>query len=359
MNKIAVFGATGQAGRVICQLLLEAQEYEVIACARTAAKLDSLKSELDPSGARLTTRTVDLNRSEDVDKIIHEADLVVGATSRWQDSLVLASKAVQASTHYCGTYLSNPDKWQKLRELESACLDHGTMIIDDCGTHPGLPAAMVRRVMLLQTPLQSAWVGGKFDLDWKSLDLSVETATDFMAEIEATDPSVYIEGEWKRGYSHARQFKFKDAPKSANCIPMLMQEMRDLAQSGAVTSTGFFIAGFSPFVDYVLIPLSMLLTRINRKASGKMLIWGLRRFASRPRFAVLQLEAQAEGSGDRIRMVVAHEDPYFITAAPVVETIRQVLSAHKPGVWTQGMFVEPEALFDYLQRMGIEVDLQM
>nr|MDJ0834509.1 saccharopine dehydrogenase NADP-binding domain-containing protein [Gammaproteobacteria bacterium] len=336
----------------------EEQEYEVIACARTAAKLDKLKAELDPSGTRLTTRTIDLNRSEDLDQIIDEADLVVGATSRWQDSLILANKAVQASTHYCGTYLSNPDKWHGLRELEASCRSQGTMIVDDCGTHPGVPAAMVRRAML-HAPLQAAWVGGKFDLDWARLDLSVETATDFMAEIEATDPSILVEGEWKRGYAHARQFKFKGTQEPANCIPMLMEEMRELAQSGSVPSTGFFIAGFSPFVDYVVIPVSMLLTKINRKASGKLLIWALRRFASRPRYAALQLEAEVEGIGDSIRMVVTHDDPYYITAAPVVETIRQVFSAPKPGVWTQGMFVEPESFFDKLQRMGLDVDLQM
>ena len=180
-----------------------------------------------------------------------------------------------------------------------------------------------------------------------------------MAEIETADPSIFVEGQWKRGYAQARQFKFQDEQESANCIPMLMEEMRELAQSGALPSTGFFIAGFSPFVDYVIIPVSMLLTKINRRASGKLLIWGLRRFASRPRCAVLQLEAEIEGSGDSVRMVVSHNDPYFITAAPVVETIRQVLSSAKPGVWTQRMFVEPETYFDNLQQMGIDVDIQV
>ena len=358
MKKITVFGATGQAGRLICQLLLKEQKYEVIACARTSEKLDKLKVDLDPSGTRLTTRAVDLHRSEDLDKVLDEVDLIVGATSQWQDSLILATRAVEASTHYCGTYLSHSEKWHALRELDSTCISHGTMIVDDCGTHPGLPAAMIRRVML-RSPLQSAWVGGKFDLDWDRLDLSIETATDFMSEIESTDPSIFVEGQWKRGYSQARKFKFKGAEESENCIPMLMEEIRELAQSGSLPSTGFFIAGFSPFVDYAIIPVSMLLTKINRRASGKLLIWGLRRFASRPRFAVLQLEAEVEGSGKAVRMVVSHDDPYFITAAPVVATIRQVLAKPKPGVWTQGAFVEPNAFFDKLQQMGIDLDVQM
>ncbi len=358
IKKIAVFGATGQTGRLICRQLLENQNYEVIACARTTQKLEKLKAYLDESGDQLTIRTVDLNRSDDLDKIIKEVDLVVGSTSQWQDSLTLASSAVKASIHYCGTYLSNPEKWKQLRELNSTCLSQGTMIVDDCGTHPGLPAAMIRRVML-HTPIHSAWVGGKFDLEWDRLELSIETATDFMAEIQSTDPSLFVKGQWKRGYSYARQFKFQDSQKSNNCIPMLMEEIRELAQSGAVPSTGFFIAGFSPFVDYVIIPVSILLTKMNPRASGKLLIWGLQRFASRPKCAKLQLEAEVEGSGKTVRMMVSHDDPYFITAAPVVETIRQVLSAPKPGVWTQGMFVEPEIFFDKLKQKGIDVDIQM
>ena len=284
--------------------------------------------------------------------------MIVGATSQWQDSLVLAKRAAEASTHYCGTYLSNAEKWHALRKLESICLDHETMIVDDCGTHPGLPAAMIRRIML-QTPLKAAWVGGKFDLEWSRLDLSIETATDFMSEIESTDPSLFLEGRWKRGYSHARQFKFKNSQKSNNCIPMLIEEIRELAQSGDLPSTGFFIAGFSTFFDYVIIPVSMLLNKFNRRASGKLLIWALRRFASRPRYAELKLDAEVEDSGKTVSMVISHDDPYFITAVPVVETIRQIFSSPKPGVWTQGMFVEPETFFDNLQQMGVDVEIRM
>jgi hypothetical protein len=358
MKKIAVFGATGQTGRLICQLLLEHQNVDVIACARTTQKLDQLKANLDESGTRLATQSVDLNRSDDLDRIVDEADLIVGATSQWQDSLTLATRSASAATHYCGTYLSNAEKWKQLRELNALCLDHGVMVVDDCGTHPGLPAAMIRRV-LLRTPLHSAWVGAKFDLEWDRLGLATETVSDFLAEIESTDPSMFVENEWKRGYRLTRKFKFQGAQEYDSCMPMLMEEIRELAQAGTVASTGFFIARFSTFVDYVIIPLSIMMTRINRNAGKNLLWWGLRRFVSRPGFAELQLEAEAEGSGKTVRMVVAHNDPYYITAAPAVETIRQMLAAPKPGVWTQGAFVEPEAFFDNLQHMGIDVDMQI
>ena len=358
MMRIAVFGATGQTGRLICRLLLEDQSFEVLACARTAEKLSQLQVSLGDTGVRLTTRAVDLHRTADVDKILDEADLIVGATSQWRDGMALAARAVESSTHYCGIYLSNPEKWDQLRELHSICLDRGVMVVDDCGTHPGLPAAMIRWIAL-RTPLHSAWVGGKFDLEWNRLGLAAETVTDFVSEIESTDPSIFVEGHWKRGYHHTRQFEFQGRQGHEKCTPMLMEEMRELAQTGTLASTGFFIAGFGPFIDYAIIPLSMLLSKINRQASRNLLWWGLQRYASRPRFALIQLEAEVEGSGKSVRMVVSHDDPYFITAAPVVATIRQMLAAPKPGVWTQGSFVEPEAFFDSLQQLGIHVDTQM
>ncbi len=358
MTKIAVFGATGQTGRLICQLLLEDNNFELIACARTAVKLAELQVSLGDAAERLTTRAIDLHQGAEVDQVLEEADLIVGATSQWQDGLALAARAAEASTHYCGTYLSNAEKWNQLRALEPICLKHQTMIVDDCGTHPGLPAAMVRW-MALRTPLHSAWVGGKFDLEWNRLGLPTETVSDFLSEIESTDPALYVDGRLKRGFRHTRKFRFQGIQGYDTCMPMLIEEIRELAHSETVASTGFFIAGFSPFVDYVIIPFSMFLTRINREASRNLFWWGLQRFASRPRFAQLLLEAEAEGSGNNVRLVVSHEDPYFITAAPVVETIRQMLSAPKPGVWTQGMFVEPVAFFDSLQQMGIDVDAHL
>ena len=78
MKKVAVFGATGQTGHIICELLLKDKAFEVIACARTTKKLERLKAKLDPSGDRLSLRTVDLQQGgDDLEQIINEADLIV------------------------------------------------------------------------------------------------------------------------------------------------------------------------------------------------------------------------------------------------------------------------------------------
>ena len=358
MKKIAVFGATGQTGRQICRLLLNDQSFEVIACARKTEKLKKLENTLDPFGTFLKTITVDLNTKNDLDQVINNADVIVGATSRWQDSLILATKAIQASKHYCGIYLSHPDKWRQLRELDKTCRKKNVMIVEDCGTHPGLPAAMIKW-MNLKNPLHSAWVGGKFDLEWNQLGLVSDTVTDFLAEIESTNPSVLIDGNWKRGFRYSRKFNFSGSANGETCIPMLMEEVREVAQSRIVSSTGFYIAGFGFFVDYVIIPASILLNKINRRISAKLFGWGLKQFASRPSNALIQLDAEATGSSKLVHMLVSHDDPYYITAASSVVTIKQILDTPKAGVWTQGSAIEPTTFFSQLQELGITVNVEM
>lgn len=354
MRQIAIFGATGQTGRFICELLLGLEDIEVVACARTPEKLAKLQKSLEGSGARLSTRAVDLRSAADVDDIVRQVDLVVGATSQWQDGVALAARAAEQSTDYCGIYLSNPEKWERLRALEDVCVAHGAMAIDDCGTHPGLPGAMIRWFNQ-RAPLRAAWVGGKFDLEWDKLGLAYETVTEFIAEIETAEPSIFCSGEWKRGYSLTRDFDFGGDGRTDTCTPMLMEEIREVVETESLDSAGFYIAGFGRFIDYVVIPTSMALSKVSRKMSRDLLWWGLRRHASRPSFAVVQLDGErADGSGP-VLMKVAHADPYYLTAVPVVATIQQALEDPKPGVWTQSSFVDPDLFFTRLREMGVQI----
>lgn len=357
MKRIAVFGATGHAGRLICELLLRVDEFEVVACSRTPDKLARLQATLGPSSPRLETRTVDLRSGVGLEQVLGQVDLVVGATSQWQDAPALAARAARSSAHYCGIYLSNHQKWQQLRALHETCVERDVMVIDDCGTHPGLPGVMIRWVNE-RTPLRAAWVGGKFDLQWDALRPSEETVSDFVSEIEMADPSTFTDGHWKRGYSLIREFDFGQGRDQVACTPMLMEEIREVAETGSLDTVGFYIAGFGPLMDYVLIPLSTALAKAHRGLSRNLLWWGLRRHASRPPFAVVRLDGErADGSGP-VKMRVSHDDPYYATAVPLVATVVQALENPKPGVWTQASFVEPGPFFDTLKEMGLQVTAQ-
>jgi len=351
--KITVLGATGQAGRHITRLLLDDESAEVTACARTATRLDALEAALTSRNGTLRTAVVDVESESEVERVVAAADLVVAATSRWSDAPRIASIAVNCSTAYFGIYLSNGEKWRRLRQLHDECVARNLMVVDDGGAHPGLPAVMIRRARE-EGELRSAWVGAKFGLPWDELDLASETVSDFVEEIETTDPSILKEGVWVQGYRHARKFDFGSGSLEA-CAPMCLEEIRELGNSGAVPSAGFFIAGFGPLVDYGVFPLSMGLTKVSRRRAADLMLWGLRRWASARSGAVLVLEGERTEGSPEVRLRVAHADPYLLTAIPAVAAIHQMVRQPRPGVWTQAAFVNPDPFFRHLQEMGVEV----
>lgn len=351
--KITILGATGQAGRHITRLLLDDESTEVTACARTATKLDSLEASLTNCRGLLRTAAVDVESESEVESVVASADLVVAATSRWSDGPRIASIAIGCGASYFGIYLSNGEKWRMLRRLRDECVGRGLMVVDDGGAHPGLPAAMIR-LAAKHGGLHSAWVGAKFGLPWDELELAPETVSDFVEELETMDPSILEQGEWVRGYRHARKFDFGDGGLET-CVPMCLEEIRELGNSGAVPSAGFFIAGFGALVDYGVFPLSMGLTKVSRRLAADLMLWGLRRWASARSGAVLVLEAERGANSPVVRLRVAHADPYLLTAIPAVAAIRQMLQEPRPGVWTQAAFVNPEPFFQHLQEMGVEV----
>lgn len=353
--KIAVFGATGQAGRQITRLLLEDPSVEVTACARKAAKLERLEGSMRSAAGTLETVAVDLASDSAVDDVASSVDLVVGATGRWSDGPRFASLAVRRRSSYFGIYLSSPEKWRRLRPLAVECADAGLMVVDDGGVHPGLPAAMIRWIAS-EVPLSAAWVGAKFGLRWGDLDLSPETIADFAEEMWSTDPSVLVEGEWVQGYRYARKFDFGDGRGSESCVPMCLEEIRELALAGTVASSGFFIAGFGPLVDYAVFPLGLGLSKLSPPLGSRLLWWGLRRFGSSTPRATLMLQAVPASGRAPIRVRVSHPDPYALTAAAAVASIRQMMSGPRPGVWTQAGFVRPIPFFEDLDAMGVRID---
>jgi hypothetical protein len=83
--------------------------------------------------------------------------------------------------------------------------------------------------------------------------------------------------------------------------------------------------------------------------------WGMKYTTRPPYGAVLYLKAQ--GPGRSLSMTVAHEDAYFITAAPAAACLLQYFDGifSQPGLWRQGTLVEPVRFFEDLARLGVRV----
>ena len=150
------------------------------------------------------------------------------------------------------------------------------------------------------------------------------------------------------------------------CAPMAFEEMRSLPQLfPSLQETGFYIAGFNWFVDWLLLPVIMLALRLwperALRPMGRLFQWGLKTFSSPPYGVVLKLEARGRQDGQAKEMGVSlyHEDGYMFTAIPVMACLLQHLdgSIKKPGLWLMGHLVDPERLMKDMERLGIKVSL--
>ena len=114
--------------------------------------------------------------------------------------------------------------------------------------------------------------------------------------------------------------------------PVDMPEMRRLpVLLPDLGKTGFFVAGFNWFADYLVTPLIMLSSHILPRQSasllGRLLSWSTMKFTKPPYGTVVQIDAdgQRDGQPVRFRLALFHYDAYVLTAAPTVAMIRQLL----------------------------------
>ena len=136
----------------------------------------------------------------------------------------------------------------------------------------------------------------------------------------------YKDGNWQKA-------KMRDMPKidfgeqfgQKLCYPMFLEEMGSIPELyPSIKETGFYIAGFNWFVDWIVSPLMMFTLKIfpqkGVKPMAKLMHWGIKTFSKPPYGVVLKIEAEGEKDGAKKKMEVLafHEDGYQFTAIPVV-----------------------------------------
>lgn len=93
----------------------------------------------------------------------------------------------------------------------------------------------------------------------------------------------------------------------------MLEELRPLPQLlPDLKEIGFYVGSFNPMVEMVLMPFGFLLLKIAPKKGVKP------------------------------------------PAVPVVAALMQYEEIRKPGLWMQGLIVEPVRFFDDMKRMGIQ-----
>jgi len=362
--RIAILGASGNAGRAVARMLRGHTTHDLLLLGRSADRLERALSEVRPAapaavggaGSGAVDRAlVPTSGPSGLTSLLEGQDLLIVAAPLSADVAPWVRATLEADCDWYDLTLSVPAKWRALRALEPRALERGRCLVTDGGVHPGLPGALAR-LAAARIAARRVWIAMRFGIAWSDLDVSRETVVEFAGEIARYDPRLLLDGTWVRGWRYARRFDFGPPVGPADCAPMYLEELGQVRASlPDLAELGFFVAGFGPFVDYAVLPAAGVLAHagdVGRSLGTELLSWGLRTFGDTagPSVALLVAEGPSEAS---LRLSLSTKDAYTLTAAPVAALLMQWESARRPGLSCQAMLGDPERLVRDMGGLGV------
>jgi len=364
-KSILVLGGYGGTGRVVCRLLLAETDANLVVAGRRVAKAEELVGRLNEEfpSKRVSALFADASDYESLVSAFQGVSMVLVASTTTEYVKEVAEAALATGIDYLD-YHYPQSIVPVLNALAPAIEKAGRCFITQAGLHPGLPSVLVRYAASSFDRYERAAVSMVMNARVErsqSLYELVDAIGDYRAEI-------FRDGEWKEaGYRDVTRADFGHPFGVRPCYPMQLEEMRALPEMLGLEEVGVYVGGFNWFVDYVVFPLAMLLFKIKRGLGrefvGDLLAWGINTFAGARQGVCVVLEAEGEKEGRplRLRLMVEHDDPYELTAIPIVASLHQYLDASiaKPGLWMMGHLVDPVRLMNDMDRMGVRVSTQV
>ena len=365
---ILVLGGYGTTGRVLCELLLEHGDGDVVIAGRSLDKGEAAAAELGARfSGRVTARAADAADPPSLARAFAGVGLVAVAASVLEHAGVVARAALDAQVDYFDLLLSDEHKLGALERLRPRLETGGRCFITDGGIHPGLAAVMVRALAPAFGRLERADVGGLLRIDWGAYDFRPGTIHEFAREfrdyrVEALRAGVWSKVAWRDA---ERRFDFGPPWSAERCVLMYLRELEMLpALLPELRECGFYVSGFNPVVDSVVMPLGIAVMKAAPDVLGRpyarLLTWALRRFGRPPYGTVVQTEAEGRdeaGAPLRAGLRVTHPDGYRLTAAAAAACLLQWWdgSLREPGLHLQALAADSARMLRDLRAMGAGV----
>ena len=363
--KMLVLGGYGKTGQVFCRYLLKETPVTVIVAGRRLEKatefVDTLKKEF--SSARMTACYADASDKESLRNAFSGIDfvLVTATTTQWAQQI--AETAIEAKIDYLDIYFQQT-VYPVLEPLQHQIEQAGCCFITQAGFHPGLPAAYIRKGADYFDRYDKAIVAFVMNFRLERSD-SIYELVDAVADYH---PEIYQNGQWRLGtYQDAIEIDYGPRFGVRSSLPIDMVEIKSLPEKLGLQETGIYTTGFNWFTDYLIFPLIVLSQQIKRGAFrglwARMLTFGLNTFSGAETGVVFLLKAEGEKDGhpQRVDMMAEHDSAYEFTVIPVIACLQQYLdgSIRKAGLWMMGHIVDPNRLFDDMEKMNAQTQIRV
>jgi saccharopine dehydrogenase-like NADP-dependent oxidoreductase len=364
-QSILILGGYGNTGKCLAPLLLSQTDVQLVLAGRNKEKAQLFAAQLNKQfkGNRVSGVYADAANMTSLKQAFKDVNFVLVASSTVKYVKEVATSALESGIDYLDIQYSQK-KVPILKSLEKEIEKTRLCFITEAGFHPGLPAAMVRYVARDFSHIKKAIVSSIIHPK-VVLPLS-DSLYELVEEFKDYQSLFYKDGNWQKAkMGDMPKIDFGDRLGQKLCYPMFLEEMGSIAELyPSIKETGFYIAGFNWFVDWIVSPLMMFTLKIFPQRGvipmAKLMHWGIKTFSSPPYGVVLKIEAEGEKDGEKKKMEVLafHEDGYQFTAIPVVACLLQYLdgSIRKPGLWMMGHIVDPLRLMEDMKRMGIQIN---
>lgn len=363
-QSILIQGGYGNTGKYLAPLLLSQTDVRLVLAGRNKEKAQQFAAQLNDQfkGDRVSGVFADASNITSLKQVFKDVDFVLVASSTVKYVQEVATAALESGVDYLDIQYSQK-KVPILKSLEKEIEKAGLCFITEAGFHPGLPSVMLRYVAPHFSHIEKA-IASSIIHPKVVLPLS-DSLYELVEEFKDYQSLFYKDGNWQKAkMKDMRKIDFGGQFGKQFCYPMFLEEMRPLPELfPSIKETGFYIAGFNWFVDWIVSPLMMFTLKIfpqkGVKPMAKLMHWGIKTFSKPPYGVVLQVEAEGGKDGEKRKVKVSgfHEDGYMFTAIPVVACLLQYLdgSIRKPGLWMMGHIVDPLRLIEDMKRMGVQI----
>lgn len=361
-KSILVIGGYGGVGKELARGLLQYTSCKVTIGGRNVYKAQELKNRLfkEFPDANLETVHLDASDKASLHNAFTEVDLAI-ITATIPDHIdLVAESAIETQTDLMDI-LVRGDVVDKFLKYKRQIIENNRIFITQCGFHPGLITPFIRLAKSNFDVYQTAEVGMAMDAVFEQ----PESIKEILYEVMESNSVILEEGKWRKAnYKDAKKFLFSNKFGEKACFPLQMRELIGLEKELELTKCGVYAAGFSPYIDNFIFPLTMFLGFINKKLSldicSQLFFRAIRgNLAIKPKVE-MQLFASGikDGENKMIRIKLESNDGFELTAKAVIALLKQYLAGRisKPDLYLMGKISEEEQLFCDLRNMGIEIE---